>query len=259
MFETHSFPGGRAFRFSASLTLLDRAVAETVAFIKSRNVTGSLFDVKLLLREALLNAVIHGSGLDPLRRVELEVLAADGRLTISVTDQGNGFDWRARLANQPQPEAENGRGLAIMTLYADDVRYNAAGNNVTLTKAVKGLRGPASAPADCGDTTTRRIAMDDIRFEDGRAVFSPAGDIVASATEGLRARLRDIMAEHAGPLVIDLERVELIDSVGIGLLIAAHNSLSKRGERLALTNVNAELASLLRTMRLDKHFSIQTA
>ena len=67
------------------------------------------------------------------------------------------------------------------------------------------------------------------------------------------------MHEHPGPLVIDLSRVELIDSVGIGLLIAAHNSLSKTGERLVLENINPDLAGLLRTMRLDKHFVIETA
>ena len=60
-------------------------------------------------------------------------------------------------------------------------------------------------------------------------------------------------------LAIDLARVELIDSVGIGLLIAVHNTLGKKGGRLVLRNVNADLAALLRTMRLDKHFSIQPA
>jgi serine/threonine-protein kinase RsbW len=75
----------------------------------------------------------------------------------------------------------------------------------------------------------------------------------------MRAQLRDIMREHPGPLAIDLSRVELIDSVGIGLLIAAHNTLAKAGHRLALEHVNTDLAGLLRTMRLDKHFVIEPA
>lgn len=101
--------------------------------------------------------------------------------------------------------------------------------------------------------------MSDFRVEDGHVILSPQGDIVASGADGLRARLRELMQEHPGPLVMDLARVELIDSVGIGLLIAVHNSLSKGGSRLSLVNVNADLAGLLRTMRLDKHFSIETA
>lgn len=258
MFEIQSFPGGRSFRFSASLTLLDRAVAETVRFIQSQNVTGNLFDVKLLLREALLNAVLHGSRCDPLRFVVLEVTTAEGRLTLTVTDEGGGFDWRAGLANLAPPEATSGRGLTILTLYADDVRFSPAGNQVTLTKAVTGLRGPVTSPEE-GEHTKGSPPMHDIHIENGQTILRPAGDIVASVTDELRSRLKDIMGEDGGPLVIDLSRVELIDSVGIGLLIAAHNSLSKKGGRLALRNVNSDLATLLRTMRLDKHFSVENA
>ena len=259
MFESQTLPGGRFFRFSATLGLLDRAVAETVGFIKSRNVSGSLFDVKLLLREALLNAVLHGNRCDPALPVTLEVLAADGRLTLTVTDQGPGFDWRAGLAAQAPPEAVSGRGLAILALYADDVRYNAAGNQVVLTKAVPGLRGPAVPSCGPGETSGRSKPMDDIRIEDGRAILCPVGDIVASVADALRVRIKDAISEHPGPLTLDLALVELVDSVGIGLLIAAHNTLAKKGDRLALIHVNAELAALLRAMRLDKHFSIETA
>ena len=78
MFETEVLPDGCHIRFSASLPLLDRAVAEAVAFLKSREAVGSLFDVRLLLREALLNAVVHGSLSDPLRRVSLELTGGYG-------------------------------------------------------------------------------------------------------------------------------------------------------------------------------------
>ena len=101
--------------------------------------------------------------------------------------------------------------------------------------------------------------MHDIRIEDGRAVLIPAGDIVASAADELRIRLKALLADSDGSLAIDLSRVELIDSVGIGLLIAVHNTLSKKGGRLTLRHVNPDLASLLRTMRLDKHFQVENA
>jgi serine/threonine-protein kinase RsbW len=260
MYEKDTFPGGHRIRFSSSLDLLDRAVAETVAFVTSRNASGNLFDVKLLLREALLNAVLHGNRSDPQCAVVLAATASDGRLTLDVADQGPGFDWRERLANPPNPEDTSGRGLTILTLYADDVRFNTTGNRVTLTKTIPGLRGPAMDRGQAGeDNPVRRSTMDDIRIEDDRTVYCPTGDIVASMAEDMRARLRDVMREHPGPLTIDLSRVELIDSVGIGLLIAAHNTLAKSGQRLALEHVNPDLAGLLRTMRLDKHFVIAPA
>ena len=101
--------------------------------------------------------------------------------------------------------------------------------------------------------------MHDIRIEDGQTIVSPAGDIVASVADELRARLKEILQGGDASLVIDLSRVELIDSVGIGLLIAVHNTLGKKGGRLSLRHVNADLAALLRTMRLDKHFHVETA
>jgi anti-anti-sigma factor len=259
MFEAQTIPGGRALRFSATLAMLDRAVDEAVAFLASRQAQGSLFDVKLLLREALLNAVLHGSRGDPLRQVTLTLGCADGRLTAVVADQGPGFDWRAAAEAPPPPDAESGRGLTIMALYADDVRYNAAGNQVTLQKAVPGLTGPKSPPEPSGNDIDRSLAMHDIRTEDGSTILTPAGDIVASAADGLRNAVKDLLPGLDGPLVIDLAKVELIDSVGIGLLIAVHNSLSKKGGRLTLCRVSPDLAALLRTMRLDKHFSIQPA
>ena len=259
MFEAHSSPDGRCLRFSATLAMLDRAVDEAVAFLASRQAQGSLFDVKLLLREALLNAVLHGSRSDPLRQVTLTLRCANGKLIAEVADQGPGFNWRAVADAPPPPDAESGRGLTIMALYADDVRYNAAGNQVTLVKAVPGLTGPASPPGAPGDDTDRSPAMYDIRTIDGRTVLTPAGDIVASAADGLRSAVKDLLPSLDGPFAIDLSKVELIDSVGIGLLIAVHNSLSKKGGRLALDHVSPDLAALLRTMRLDKHFSIQPA
>jgi len=147
MFVVDTTADGRRIRFSANLSLLDRAVDETVAFLRTRNATGRLFEVQLLLREALVNAVRHGSRLDPGRTVSLEVATAPDRLHLVIADQGPGFDWRARMADKPSPTATRGRGLCILALYADELAFNEAGNAVRLAKRIPGLRGPAS-PAD---------------------------------------------------------------------------------------------------------------
>ena len=63
-----------------------------------------------------------------------------------------------------------------------------------------------------------------------------------------KARIKD--------LTIDLGGVEMIDSVGLGVLIATHNSLRQAGGQLAVANPSPDVQSLLRTMRLDKHFKV---
>lgn len=154
MFDVRHQTDGLRVRFAASLAHLDRAVAEVVDWLQQRQAEGSLFDVKLLLREALLNAVLHGSRSDPGLTVELEARTLGDRLVLRVTDQGPGFSWRERLACPPAPEDTCGRGLTIMTLYADEVRFNAVGNQVRLIKRIAGLRGPAepdAGPADAAN------------------------------------------------------------------------------------------------------------
>ena len=58
-------------------------------------------------------------------------------------------------------------------------------------------------------------------------------------------------------LVIDLAKVKTVDSVGLGLLIAAHNSLSGAGGKLTVTNASEDIYFLLKTMRLDQHFEVK--
>lgn len=92
------------------------------------------FKVELLVREALTNAVVHGSHTDPGKQVRCALRLKRGRMLILVEDQGNGFDWRA-VRNRPDPSRDSsGRGVGILFTYADRVRYNNKGNAVTMVK-----------------------------------------------------------------------------------------------------------------------------
>jgi len=90
------------------------------------------FSVQLLLREALNNAVFHGSGGNAGREIKFVFRIAEGAIEMTVGDDGPGFDWRAVLARKMDDAAASGRGLAIMMIYADDVSFNEQGNALTL-------------------------------------------------------------------------------------------------------------------------------
>jgi anti-sigma B factor antagonist len=93
--------------------------------------------------------------------------------------------------------------------------------------------------------------------EDNKAVVRPAGDnIVAASIPELRSKMREVVSEGIGELVIDLTDVHMVDSSGIGLLISAYNSLRKTGGRLAVTHASAEILELFQTMRMHQHFSV---
>jgi serine/threonine-protein kinase RsbW len=102
------------------------------------------WEMRLVLQEALSNALRHGNGGDPARRILVcyHVGAAD--VVAGVEDEGAGFDPAA----VPEPTApENldkpsGRGLLLMRRYTTWLRYHGRGNRLTLCKH----RPPAQPP-----------------------------------------------------------------------------------------------------------------
>jgi anti-sigma regulatory factor (Ser/Thr protein kinase) len=94
------------------------------------------FASELLLREALVNAVEHGSKCAG--HVECVVRGGKGRLFIAVCDEGKGFDWGPRWHRTAPVDACSGRGVMIYRTYAHRVRFNRAGNTVFLQRRLEG-------------------------------------------------------------------------------------------------------------------------
>lgn len=96
-----------------------------------------------------------------------------------------------------------------------------------------------------------------INDTESRKLFCPNVDLTATTAPEIRTQLKALIDGQAfRELVVDLVNTRVIDSTGIGLLVAAHNSLHRMDSRLALINVSQELLELLKAFRLDKHFSI---
>ena len=83
--------------------------------------------------------------------------------------------------------------------------------------------------------------------------IAPRKDIVASEAQELRRKIFSIIGEKPGKLVVDLENVNVVDSIGLGVLISARNHLKKSGGELVVTNVSKEICQLLKQMHLDRH------
>ncbi len=96
----------------------------------------SSFAVRLALDEALSNAVRHGNKLDESKKVTVEYAISATRVTISITDEGPGFEPEA----VPDPTLDenldqpHGRGLMLMKAYMTEVHYSDNGKRVTMTK-----------------------------------------------------------------------------------------------------------------------------
>ena len=84
--------------------------------------------------EAVTNAIVHGNNNDPEKKVTIEVVKDDKKLTIIVEDEGNGFDLNI-VPDPTKPdynEKPDGRGIFLMKNLTDDVEFEKNGAIVKL-------------------------------------------------------------------------------------------------------------------------------
>ena len=134
MFEQKNLPQGVRTIMSAELTNIDRADDWLTDYLAQKHWPIDIFAMRILLREALLNAVTHGSGEDPAKMVEMDIVVGEQKLTMIVRDEGEGFIWNPDAWVDISELDEGGRGLSLMQLYSDVMIYNEKGNQVTLEK-----------------------------------------------------------------------------------------------------------------------------
>jgi serine/threonine-protein kinase RsbW len=128
----------KAWAIFADLKNVDFICSEISAWLAEKKLSEHLFPLEMLAREALNNAIIHGCQMDESKNIYAEFQCDENALRLKVADDGSGFDWRSFLqSNTVNDEKENGRGLKIYQLYADQIEFNECGNQVTLTRLLK--------------------------------------------------------------------------------------------------------------------------
>jgi len=100
------------------------------------------------------------------------------------------------------------------------------------------------------------MANFEIRREGVCATVIPSGDVVASSVADLRPVLRDLVRSGAREVILDLGHAEMLDSMGIGLLLSAHNSVAQTGGTFSVIEASPEIVELLYSMRVHQHFRV---
>ena len=103
----------------------------------SRTPDGSNHEIELALREALVNAIVHGNREDPEKRVDVACrCSADGGIDITIRDHGAGFDAQAFVDSTAPKEkaATHSRGIFLMRAMMDEVWFSGGGTEVHLRK-----------------------------------------------------------------------------------------------------------------------------
>lgn len=106
-------------------------------------------NIGLAVREAVINAMLHGNGQDPTLDVGLTLTMNRDGLVATVCDHGNGFD----PDSTPDPtEGDNvmrssGRGLLLIRAFVDEVEFDKSADGGTIIKMTK-RHPPAGSTGD---------------------------------------------------------------------------------------------------------------
>jgi anti-anti-sigma factor len=100
--------------------------------------------------------------------------------------------------------------------------------------------------------------MSTITREGTSVTIVPGQDIVSSMVPELKNELNGLVDESPQELRLDLSGAQMMDSIGIGVVIATHNSMKKRGGRFVVCNASDNILKLFKSMRLDRHLNLDT-
>jgi anti-sigma B factor antagonist len=87
-------------------------------------------------------------------------------------------------------------------------------------------------------------------------VVAVSGEVDASSSPDLRARLDELTAQGRERLVVDLGGVGFLDSSGLATLVHAFKRVRIGNGDLQLCNLQPEVAALFALTRLDRVFTI---
>jgi anti-anti-sigma factor len=113
-------------------------------------------------------------------------------------------------------------------------------------------------------TTKKKTTKSTAKTSKGRKktpdhVVKPGKDLVGSSAESFKKKLVTAVKKGGEELIIDFSGVDTVDTVGLGVTLAAHNSISNRGGKLTVINASEDMLQLFETMRLVQHFEVHPA
>jgi anti-sigma regulatory factor (Ser/Thr protein kinase) len=97
-------------------------------------------DLLIVLRELLMNAIVHGNEGDLERRVAASVSRMEGgRFALEVEDEGKGFDHRRLVMELPaDPARLKKKGYVLIHTLAEEILFNDEGNRVKVVLSLPG-------------------------------------------------------------------------------------------------------------------------
>jgi anti-sigma B factor antagonist len=88
------------------------------------------------------------------------------------------------------------------------------------------------------------------------AVVEVGGEVDVYTAPRLKERLNEVVGSGQSDIVVDLSRVDFLDSTGLGVLVGVHRRLQRTDGSLALVCPHDRLLKIFRIAGLDTIFRI---
>ena len=198
--------------------------------------------IELAVQEAAANIVLHAyqGATDGLIRLELAVDA--DRMTLSLYHDGTDFDPTIVPPPSFDGSRRGGFGVYLIHQCMDRVCYIHGEPGQRGVRLVKHRATPArDKPMNLFFESFGDVAVVTVNAE--QLDVSNADDMKAALEQGLG---------DANKVVIDMSRVEFIDSRGCGVLLSCLKHLAERGGDLKLCSVRKPVRTVFDLIRLHK-------
>ncbi len=128
------------YKINSDLKKILPVTLEIFQKLKSKGIKEDvLFDVRLCLEEAIINAIKHGNRKNKKKHVYISVKLSGRSIEITVRDEGKGFDYK----NIPSPtkgkslKRLSGRGIFLIRKLMDKVGFSNGGNTIKMVQSSK--------------------------------------------------------------------------------------------------------------------------
>ena len=92
--------------------------------------------------------------------------------------------------------------------------------------------------------------------QDKSVIIFDKTSIINPEVGGIQNAVRDLIEKDVKSIVFDLSKVEYISSYGVGMLIYAHTTCTKRNIEFHVVGVSEKVHEILKIVHLDKIFKI---
>ena len=136
---TNPNPGKRSFSLPSTMESVSEIEAAAEKLAAEAGIDeDERFRITMAVREAAVNAVLHGNDYDPAKQVTASFENNGKSLIFTLADQGKGVDWE-HLPDPLAPEnllRGTGRGIFLIRSFMDEVHFRQLqpGTELTLVK-----------------------------------------------------------------------------------------------------------------------------